>query len=261
MQDKRVQDKTGQDKTGQDKTAMRRMTTVKEIPLFAGLSEKELVTIVEDLRLKEYSKDELIFRQGDESREVYVILKGKVRIYKISPAGNETSIAIYSTHDVIGELAALDNQPRSATGKAMGAVTLLAMSQARFMDHLHSSSTLALNLAKLIAQKLRWRAAYAESIAQYDAAGRLLHILLEYTTRFGEALEPGKRYILDLALNQSDLASMVGARREWVNRILSDWRKRGLLEYDNGVITILDLPRVQAERDSRIEANSSSTTW
>ena len=50
---------------------------------------------------------------------------------------------------------------------------------------------------------------------------------------------------------------MVGARREWVNRILSEWRRRGLLEFDNGLITILDLPRVRAERDSRIEANSS----
>jgi len=250
-----------QDKPVQDKTVTRRLTMVKEIPLFAGLGEKELVTIVEDLRLKEYGKDELIFRQGDESREIYIILKGKVRIYKISPSGNETSIVIFSMHDVIGEMATLTNQPRTATVKAISPVSLLAISPERFLHHLRSSSILALNLARVIAEKLSWTAAYAESIAQYDAAGRLLHILLENTTRFGEAFEPGKRYVLDLALNQSDLASMVGARREWVNRILSDWRKRGLLEYDNGVITILDLPRVQAERDSRIEANRPNTDW
>lgn len=245
----------------QEKTTARRVAMIKEIELFAGLSEKELVTIVTDLRLKEYSKDELIFRQGDETREIYIILKGKVRIYKISPAGNETSIAIFSTHDILGELAALDNQPRSATGKAMDAVNLLAMSQERFLHHLRSSPGLALNLARVIGEKLRWTAAYAESIAQYDAAGRLLHILLENTTRYGEAIQPDKCYVLDLGLNQSDLASMVGARREWVNRILSDWRKRGLLEYDNGLITILDLPRVQAERDSRIEANRTGADW
>jgi len=245
----------------QDKNLARRLATVKEIALFAGLPEKELVTIVEDLRPKEYKKSELIFRQGDESHEIYILLKGKVRIYKISPAGDETTVAIYSTHDVIGELAALDNEPRSATGQAIGPVTLLAMSQERFLYHLRSTTTLAINLAQVIAQKLRWRSAYAESIAQFDAAGRLLHILLENTARFGEMVEPGKRYILDLALNQSDLASMVGARREWVNRILSDWRKRGLLEYDNGLITILDLPRVQAERDSRIEANRTGSDW
>ena len=59
--------------------------------------------------------------------------------------------------------------------------------------------------------------------------------------------------MLDLSLNQADLASLVGARREWVNRILRDWRQRGLIEYNAGRITILDLPRVEAERDSRIE--------
>jgi hypothetical protein len=54
---------------------------------------------------------------------------------------------------------------------------------------------------------------------------------------------------------------MVGARREWVNRILNDWRKRGLLEFDRGVITILDLERVKAERDSRTEANLGGSDW
>ena len=54
---------------------------------------------------------------------------------------------------------------------------------------------------------------------------------------------------------------MVGARREWVNRILSDWRRRGLVEFDRGVITILDLPQVVAERDSRIEANMAGDEW
>ena len=90
----------------QEKTVARRIAALKEFSLFAGLGDKELVTVVDDLRLKEYGRDELIFRQGDESREVYLVLKGKVRIYKISPSGEETSIAIFFDHDVIGEMAA-----------------------------------------------------------------------------------------------------------------------------------------------------------
>jgi CRP/FNR family transcriptional regulator, cyclic AMP receptor protein len=245
----------------QEKTVARRIAALKEFDLFTGLSERDLVTLVDDFRLKEYGRDEIIFRQGDESREVYLVLKGKVRIYKISPAGDETSIAIFFDHDVLGEMAALDNQSRSATAKAMSAVSLLTMSQERFLHYLHHMPTLAINLARVLSLKLRWTAAYAESVAQFDAAGRLLHILLHHNARYGQAIEPGKRYTVDLALNQSDLASMVGARREWVNRLLSDWRKRGLLEFDNGVITILDLPRVEAERDSRIEANQHSGAW
>jgi CRP-like cAMP-binding protein len=87
------------------------------------------------------------------------------------------------------------------------------------------------------------------------AAGRLLHILLQYNEQLAEEVEAGKRYVLDLGLNQADLASLVGARREWVNRLLQDWRRRGLIEHQAGRITILDLPAAQRERDSRIEAN------
>jgi CRP/FNR family cyclic AMP-dependent transcriptional regulator len=244
-----------------DETVARRSALLKEVPLFAGLQERELAAVVDDLRPRHYERGETVFHQGDESREIYVVLEGKVRIFRISPSGNETTLDIFSTHDVIGEQAAVEGQPRDASGQAIDAVTLLAMSHERFLYHLRVMPGLALGLIQLLSSKLRWTAAYAESVAQFDAAGRLLHILLLYTERYGRAVEPGRRYVLDLALNQADLASMVGTRREWVNRILNDWRKRGLLEYDNGAITILDLPRVEAERDSRIEANQVRAGW
>ncbi|MBX3053336.1 MAG: Crp/Fnr family transcriptional regulator [Caldilineaceae bacterium] len=245
----------------QDAELTRRVAMLKEIPIFSSLASQQLERLVTDLRLREFDKDDIIFRQGDESREIYILLKGKVRIFKISPSGNETSIDIFSVHDVIGELAAIDSSPRSATGKAIGKVSLLTMSHERFLYHLENVPGLALGLAQLLAQKLRWTASFAESVAQFDAAGRLLHILLYYVERYGKEVEAGKQYSVDLALNQTDLASMVGARREWVNRLLSDWRKRGLLEYDRGVITILDIERVVAERDSRIEILSTDSDW
>jgi len=245
----------------QDAELTRRVALLREIPLLASIAEQHLKRMVSDFRLRQFDKDDVIFRQGDESREIYILLQGKVRIFKISPSGNETSIDIFSVHDVIGELAAIDSSPRSATGKAIGKVSLLTMSHERFLHHVENVPGLALSLARLLARKLRWTASFAESVAQFDAAGRLLHILLYYVERYGQELEAGKRYSVDLALNQTDLASMVGARREWVNRLLSDWRKRGLLEYDHGVITILDMKRVVAERDSRIELFNSGSDW
>ncbi len=243
-----------------DPTTARRTALLREIPLLSELSERELAALSHDFRLKEYGRDELLFRQGDESAEVYIVLRGKVRIYKISPGGEETTIAIFSTHDVIGEQAAIDALARSATAKAVSAVAALVMGRDRFLEHLHASAALAVGLARVLSHKLRWTAAYAESIARFDAAGRLLHILLLYDERFGRPLDGGRR-VVELGLNQSDLASMVGARREWVNRLLADWRKRGLIEFDRGTITILDLPRAVAERDSRLEANLSAADW
>jgi len=110
------------------------------------------------------------------------------------------------------------------------------------LRHMREMPNLALGVARLLVSKVRWTAAYAETIAQYDAAGRLLHILLLYNQQFVQEQEADKRYLLDLSLNQTDLASLVGARREWVNRILQDWRKRGLIECQAGKLIILDLP-------------------
>jgi len=254
-----------------DQRTEKRIAMLKEMEVFSGVRDNDLSTILEDFRLREYQRDDLIFRQGDESRQVYFVLKGKVRVYRISPSGSETSIDIFSTHDVIGELAALDNQPRSATAKAITPVSLLSMAQDSFTHHLESTPGLALGLARVLSHKLRWTSAYAESIAQFDAAGRLLHIILLNNERYGEPVPADaqgvqkagarKQSVVNIGLNQTDLASMIGARREWVNRILSDWRKRGLLEFENGVITILDLQRVVEERDSRLEANHMSDEW
>jgi CRP/FNR family transcriptional regulator len=120
---------------------------------------------------------------------------------------------------------------------------------------------LALGMSRLLVSKVRWTAAYAETMAQFDAAGRLLYLLLEYNDRFGEELETGVRYRLDLGLTQADLATLVGVRREWISRCLGGWRKRGLVEYDTGEIIILDLPEVRQERDSRIEASRGEVAW
>jgi CRP-like cAMP-binding protein len=227
------------------------------VSLFADLTEAELKILLGDLYYREFTKDEIIFRQGDTSRELYVVMRGKIRIFKVSPAGAETTIEIFSVGSVMGEFAVVDSEPRSATAKAIEAADVLVMSHDRFLRHMRQMPDLALGMTKLLASRVRWTASFAETIAQYDAAGRLLHMLLLYNEQFGQEEEAGKRYVLDLSLNQTDLASLVGARREWINRLLRDWQKRGLVTYEAGKIIILDLPRAKQERDSRIEANVS----
>jgi CRP-like cAMP-binding protein len=239
----------------------RRLAFLQSVPLFAGLGKDDLLTLVNDFRFREYSDGEIIFHQGDVGYEFYVVVRGKVRVFRTSPSGNETSTNLFSVADVVGEFSVLDDLPRSAAAKAIGPCALLAMSRECLLQRMREIPDLAIAMARLLAGKVRWTAAYAETVAQFDAAGRLLHILLQYNERFGEELEVGKRYALDLSLNQADLASLVGARREWVNRLLQDWRRRGLIEYEAGRITILDLPAVERERDSRIEANRGEAGW
>jgi CRP/FNR family transcriptional regulator/CRP/FNR family cyclic AMP-dependent transcriptional regulator len=228
---------------------------LKEVSLFANLNQEDLKTVANDFHPKEYQKNETILRQGDPSHELYIVMKGKVRICKVNPAGNETSINILSTHQIIGEFAVIDGQPRSASAKAIGPCVLLAVTRDKFLAHMQNIPGLALAMCQLVTGKARWTTKYAETIAQYDTADRLLNVLLHYNEQLGQEVEVGKQYELDLGLNQTDLASLVGARRGWVNRILGDWRARGLIEYQAGNITILDLPKIEQERTSRMQTN------
>jgi CRP/FNR family transcriptional regulator len=221
---------------------------LRNVVLFADLDPADLGKVAAALERRDYAKGELIFRQDDTSRQLYIIFKGKVRIFKVNTYGSETSINIFTRHDVFGEFAALDNKPRSATAKTIAPTALLTMPQSTFLRYLNELPGLAVGVTRLVARKARWTATYAEAIAQYDAASCLLHILLFYNDQFGQRLSDGK-FVLDLSLTQADLASLVGARREWINRILRDWQERQLIEYRAGKIIILDLPNVIAEHN------------
>lgn len=235
----------------------KRISFLQDVPLFSTLGEVYLATLTDSFRARQYRKGDTIFHQGDQSRELYVVMKGKIRIFHLAPNGDETTVNILASRQIIGEFAIIDGQPRSATAKAITKCTLLEMSQERLLYFLETMPGLALSMCRLLVSKARWTSNYAETIVRFDAAGRLLHFLLSYNETIGQEVEPGRRYVINLGLNQTDLATLVGARRQWVNHILQDWRKRGLVEFDAGRITILDFPAVIAERDSRMEMPDS----
>ncbi len=245
-----------------DETVLaKRVAFLRQVPLFVGLNEHELFRLSRDGLPRDYKKGQVIFHQGDLSRELYVVMQGRVRVFKTAASGNETSINLFCPGDIVGEFATIDHQARSATAQAIVSCTLFQINGEHFLQYISEIPALALALARLLVGKVRWTAEYAETVAQYDAAGRLLHILLLYKDQWGEELEPEKRYLLNMGLNQADLASLVGVRRERVNRLLRDWAERGLLQYEAGKILILDLPRVERERDSHIEANLEHESW
>ena len=240
----------------QGETLAVKIAFLRTVPLFAHLSDAGLGALAADFFPVEYPKDNILFWHGESSTELYLVRKGKVRIYTTSLDGGETSINIFSTGDIIGEFAAIDRQPRSATAQTITHCLLWRMDADAFVQHLRTIPDMALALNRILVGKLRWTAQFAETAAQYQAEGRLLHLLLLYNEKFGEALETGKRYKLDLGLNQGDLASLVGVRREWINRLLQTWQRQGWIEYKAGKILIHDLTKMQRERDRHLEGNT-----
>jgi CRP-like cAMP-binding protein len=239
----------------------KRTAFLKNVDLFAGLKIENLKIIAKNLSSRRYKKMDIIFHHGDDSHALYIIAKGKVRIFRINPTGDETSFRIFSEKDVIGEFAAIDGRARSTTAKALEDCILMELEHTKFLEFLHEMPKLSLSLIKHLVKKLRWTTDYAETIARYDTTGRLLHIILQYNDLFGKEIEAGMVYELDLYMNQEDLASLVGARREWVNRILQKWRKKGLIESEHGRIKILNLPAVEKERNMRMDIHAEEGVW
>jgi CRP-like cAMP-binding protein len=238
-----------------------KLAFLRQIPLCRRLAEPDLAAFSQDLKLRSYTQGQLIFEQGDLGHTLSIVLHGKVRVFRLTSSGLETTLTVLGMGDTVGEFAVLDQQSRSASARAIGKCALLQMTAEAFFRHMREKPELAQGLIQVLVAKNRWTAAYAEAVARYDAAGRLLHILLLYNEKFGEAQEPGQRYLLDLGLNQSELASLVGVRREWINHILQYWSRQGLIKYSAGKLIILDLPRVKEERDSRLEANLDKGEW
>ena len=138
-----------------DDRLTRRIACLRQVPLFAKLGDADLATLADEFRLREYDKDEIIFHQGDTSRELYVVMEGKVRIFKISPSGNETSIQIFSINGIIGECATVDGRPRSATVRAHGRARVLTIDKKLFLRRVHEDPSLAFTILGTLSQRVR----------------------------------------------------------------------------------------------------------
>src|ERR1044071_5672404 len=112
-----------------------KLAFLKQVPLCAHLADQELIAFSQDLRLREYAKGQIIFEQGDPDHILSIILHGKVRVFRLSPSGLETTLTILGKGDLMGEFAAIDEQPRSASALAIGKCALLQMSAVTFFGH------------------------------------------------------------------------------------------------------------------------------
>jgi CRP-like cAMP-binding protein len=182
-----------------------------------------------------FHKDALLFRQGQPAGQLIVIQTGLVKVSSVTGANTEAVLAIRGAGDVLGEMASIDNRPRSATVTALNPVTALVLESAVFDDLLRRSSV-GRALLTVVVRRLREADGRRLQFGKTTVTGRvatLLHGLLEYGTW------RGGRLVLDMELSQQDLASAVGASRTAVNRSLKELRNQQILTTERQQVTIL----------------------
>jgi len=218
---------------------MTRVEFLKQVPLFEGLKEAELEALARDFAPMRFQAGEMIFQQGDPGEALYLIESGQVRIYVSDEGGQETSVNLFGPGDVFGEMAVIDDMPRSANVTAMEATLVHRLSRECFRDHMRRAPQLMLNFMRALSIRLRYSTQQMGNLALLDVPSRLARKLIELADQHGVREPEGVR--IGLTLTQSDLASLIGASRESINKALGTFRRQGFIHvHPPGHIVIAD---------------------
>ena len=217
---------------------MSAMSLIESIPLFSTLKETDLRRLESRLVRRRYAGGEILFHMGDEGGNLYIIQRGRVKVTIPSAEGGEVILAILSAGEILGEISLIDGKPRSATVQAMKETEVLCLFREDFLDVLQERFDVVLGILEILADRLRHTDVLLAESRFMGITARLAKKLLDLTRTFGIEEETGTR--IGVRVTQRDLASMVGATRESVNKQLKVFRESGLLSMSEGHIRVLD---------------------
>ncbi|MFE8596608.1 Crp/Fnr family transcriptional regulator [Archangium violaceum] len=211
---------------------------LSQVPLFSSLGSDDLERLSTSLQLRRYTRGEIIFHQGDVGMDLYIIRKGEVTIRLSSADGREVTLALLQRGDAFGELALLDEAPRSTDAVAREETALLALNRKDFQKFLEERPQVVPVLLAELSRLVRRVTQTVHDASFLDARARLARVLLDLAQRQGESGNEGVS--ITPRLTQTELANLAGLTRESTNRWLRFYAREGLLSYEEGRITLLE---------------------
>jgi CRP/FNR family cyclic AMP-dependent transcriptional regulator len=202
--------------------------TLARNAVFSVLSAARRNALAERATLIKLVKGGKLFARGEQPEAAYAIVSGEIEVTIEGPDGRDVFIALLGSGTVIGELGVLDGVPRSTDARATRKTEVLKISRSLVTEALRDEPNSALALLGVLASRLRDTDHLVDRNASMDLGKRLARLLLEEGAK-------GK-----IVYNQSDLAHLVGATREAVNRKLSRWRKSNWIMLNHTGLHILD---------------------
>lgn len=226
---------------------------LRDVSLFAPLPEEEVNVLSRQVVRQQYGRNELIFSQGDPGDGLYIVTRGHVSISRQNPDGDELILAIYEPGEYLGELALFDEEPRSASAITIEDCEVLFLSRVGFRSFLESHPSAIFTCLEVIVRQLRRCTDLVDEIALLDVRSRLARRLLRLAEQgmveTGERSQesPARRERgASFRITQQQLANMLGATRESVNKHLNSFVDDGMIRLERGHIRILDPERLEA---------------
>ncbi|WP_101652439.1 Crp/Fnr family transcriptional regulator [Brevibacterium ihuae] len=216
---------------------------VRNASLFNGLDDESTSALVKIMKPRSLRRGTALFHEGDAGDELYIVSTGKLKIGRESPDGRENLLSVVGPGEIIGELTLFDPGKRSTTATAVSQTELLSLKHDDLMAWLEERPQAAMNLLRALAQRLRRTNDIVGDLVFSDVPGRVAKSLLDLSERFGKQAPDGTLVAHDLT--QEELAQLVGASRETVNKALADFAARGWLRLEARAVVILDADRLR----------------
>jgi len=216
---------------------------LRQTPLFSGLEDDAAESLRSSLTETRLRRGEILFREGDSGDRLYVVIEGKIKLGRSSPDGRENLMAVLGPGQMFGELSLFDPGPRSLTATAVTDVTMNDLGHDDLTRWLVGYPDVARNLLGQLAARLRRTNDVVADLVFSDVPGRVAKALLDLASRFGRRADDGVHVHHDLT--QEELAQLVGASRETVNKALADFAHRGWLRLEPRSVVLVDLERLQ----------------
>ena len=215
---------------------------LRRTPLFATLDQDSSASLRSSMSEIELARGEVLFHEGDPGDSLYVVLRGKIKLGRTSGDGRENLVAVLGPGEMFGELSLFDPGPRSAGATALVDSTLLGLSSDELTPWLASRPDVARALLRAIARRLRRTNDSMSDLVFSDVPGRVAKALLDLSARFGTQAEDGIHVAHDMT--QEELAQLVGASRETVNKALADFAGRGWLRLEARAVVLTNVERL-----------------
>ena len=216
---------------------------IRNAPLFLALDDEASVALIASMVEMDFARGQIIFSEGDAGDRLYVISEGKIKLGTTSTDGRENLLAILGPGEMFGELSLFDPGPRTATATALIETVLLGLSHDALGPWLSGRPGVAESLLKSLSQRLRRTNETLSDLVFSDVPGRVAKAILDLNEKFGEKRQNG--FYVEHDLTQEELAQLVGASRETVNKALADFVQREWIKLEPRAVLIIEIERLR----------------
>lgn len=212
---------------------------ISQISLWEGISEKGLEELTQMAILQPYSKNQLIFLQGEEGTGFFIVKSGRVKIFKISPEGKEQILQIFTKGQHFAEVPAFDGGVFPASALALEPTELLFFPRQSFLQFLEKYPQITINILTIFAQHLRRFTLLIEDLSLREVPARLAAYLLYF-------YESSQSSEIELEITKGQLAALLGTIPETLSRVFAKLSQEKIIMISGSRISLLNLPRLKA---------------